>query len=384
MARRNRATAVRATLTVALIGYAGLALGNGLDRLTAQAPPLERLVPRPFRAEAERAAARQAAVRDQPQAFLAHARAAVAADPVDPGSASLLGGALLLRGDNRGAEQAFRVSARFGWRDIPTQAYWYEAALEAREMEPAVDRLDALLRAQPQLPSVDLLLGRLEASTAGRAVLERRLAQRPPWLANYLEVGGKDAPLIERRASVLMDMARQGTRLGCHSVGGFVGAALAAGARRAAEQVWLAHCPGAHAAAGIADPAFEQVGNAQTSPFGWQTLPAGDVAIEAAGPGQGGRLQVSNGSSVSRLVLMQPVALEPGRYRVSIMTVPGRVGVSLGCNGVPPLPSRDAGDVAASGQVVEVPACARQAFGVWLRPGAEAVELGRLSLQRIG
>jgi hypothetical protein len=380
MARRSGATSVRIALTLALAGYAALVVGSGLDRLTAQVPPLERLVPGPLRAEADRAAARQAAVRGDRTRLMAAAQAAVAHDPVDPGSTSLLGAARLLRGDNAGAEQAFRVAARFGWRDIPTQVYWLEAALEAGEMEPAADRLDAILRARPFLPAADALLEPFETTPAGRLALERRLAVRPYWLGIYVAVDGKPSPLIARRATVLAEMARRGNRLGCTTVDRFVTGALAAGARREAEQVWVAHCPGAHITTGIADPEFDRFGAAEPGPFGWQTVPSGDVTVEPVGAGPSRRVRLSTGAAVSRLVLVQPVALAPGHYRLGAHTTQGRLAASFGCSGQPPLPRRIEGDIGGSGQLLEAPACPRLSLGIWLRPGTGAVELDRVSL----
>ena len=84
MARPGRTLFVKAGLALALAFYAVLTVGNGFDRLSADAPQFERLVPRPLRAEADRAAARTAAARGQPQALLAAATSAVRADPVDP------------------------------------------------------------------------------------------------------------------------------------------------------------------------------------------------------------------------------------------------------------------------------------------------------------
>jgi hypothetical protein len=382
MTRPGRTLFVKAGLALALAVYAVLTVGNGFDRLSADAPQFERLVPRPLRAEADRAAARTAAARGQPQALFAAAKSAVKADPVDPASTSLLGGALLLRGDNPGAERAFRVAARFGWRDVPTQAYWYEAALEARQMEPAADRLDALLRANPNLSSSDALLAQLEATPAGRAALERRLAERPGWLQSYLQVAGKPPELLDRRVVVLTELARRGMRVGCRDIAATVASALASGGRRQAEQLWQAHCPGAKVTGGLADPGFERLGDEQAFPFGWRTAPSGDVAIDPVRDRSGGRtLRLSNSASVARLVLLQSVALEPGRYRLTARATPGRLAASLGCNADPPRPSLSSGDLAASGQVLEVPACARLTLGLWLRPGGEAAELGPLMLQ---
>ena len=46
----------------------------------------------------------------------------------------------LLDGKTADAEAAFRVAARFGWRQPTTQAYWYDAALQAGDW-PRITRL---------------------------------------------------------------------------------------------------------------------------------------------------------------------------------------------------------------------------------------------------
>lgn len=376
-----RATAAKAGLSLALAVYGALALASGLDRLSGNVPALERLVPAPFRAQAARSAAELAFARGQRAAMVVAARQAVAHDPVDPGSSSLLGAALLTAGDARGAEQAFRVAARFGWRDVATQAYWFEAAVEGGEMEPAADRLDALLRAKPDLAGGEALLARLEGTPAGRAALRERLARRPGWLPIYLQVSGVAPATLGRRAQVLVDLANAGTRLGCTAIAPFVTDALAVGARREAEEAWIAHCPGARISGGIADPGFDSFGTDSASPFGWQAPPSGDIVIEpVAGPAGKRSLRLSNSASVSRLMLMQPIALAPGRYRLTAKVAPGRLAASIGCRSQPALPHDVVGDPATGGQVLDVPACDRPALGLWLRPGASAVELDDVAL----
>ena len=97
--------------------FVALALGSGLDRLTIRQPALAGMVPTPMAAEAHRVRAIGALrKRDQAKALSA-ARQAVAADPVDPRSAALLGAARLLSRQPALADPAFRVSAQLGWRD---------------------------------------------------------------------------------------------------------------------------------------------------------------------------------------------------------------------------------------------------------------------------
>ena len=386
MSGRRAALFGRLGATFALLLFAALVAASGLDRMSQQSPALARLVPQMLRAEAARSSASQAIARGRSVGALGDAQQAVAADPVHPASTSLLGTAYLLAGDEEAAERAFRVAARFGWREGPTQLYWYEAAIQSGDMARAVDRADALLRVRPAMPERQLLLAPLESSPDGRAALVARLADRPAWLAGYLRPDERvDDPELDRRSLVLTELAGTGMRLGCDAVAPFVSAALARGARGQAEGVWLGHCPGSSLTGGLADGNFEQLARQDPSPFGWRVVFWGDVAVRPVETsGEDWTLRMRNRASVSRLVLRQALSLEPGTYRLTGKATPGRVAASLGCGRDPPVPSFVDGDVAAAGQLLRAPECSRLELGVWLRPGTDEAELDDLRLEKIG
>jgi len=376
----------RSAITLFLLGLAGLAMATGLDRMSLQAPALARFTPPAFRAEASRSAARLALVRQQPEAALAEAREAVSADPLHPASTALLGAAYLLDGGAPKAEAAFRVAARFGWREAATQLYWYEAALQSGDLPRAVDRADAILRTRPGFPATVAMLEPLERTPAGRAALIVRMADRPDWLRDYLRPDpALDDEVLERRSVVLTELATAGTSLGCEAVSPFVTGALERGARRQAEAVWTAHCSGSPLSGGLADGGFEQFGNDAGAPFGWRAQPSGDVTLRTFDKGGGNHaLQLRNRSSVSRLVLRQSVALEPGTYRLKGEVRPGRVAASLGCEQAPGMPAGVVGDIGGEGQVLTVAACSRLELGLWLRPAPDEIELDTVALEKVG
>jgi len=103
----------RILFSICLAGYLFAATGSGLDRISRRSPAIEAAVLSPFRAQADRSAASSALLRQDAGAAIAHARAAVARDPVDIDSAALLGSALVAAGQSEPAEKAFRVAARF-------------------------------------------------------------------------------------------------------------------------------------------------------------------------------------------------------------------------------------------------------------------------------
>ncbi len=386
MAGRSVALLGRAAGSLALLLFAALAFVGGLDRLSLQSPGLARLVPTSLSAQSARARANTAIALGQPEQALAAAREAVAADPVKPTSTSLLGTAYLLGANDRGAEAAFRVAARFGWREPPTQLYWYEAAIQSGDMPRAVDRVDALLRVRPALPGRETLLAPIESDPAGRAALLHRLKGRPLWLSGYLRPDASvDDAMFDRRGTVLIELAASGTRLGCEAIAPFVDTALARGLRGEAEATWVAHCPGASLAQGLADGGFDRFGSEAASPFGWKAQRSGDVTVRAVEEREGSRLlRMRNRASVSRMVLRQALSLEPGIYRLVGRTVPGRVAASLGCGRTPPVPSLVDGDLAGGGQTLRVIECPRLELGLWLRPGPDEVSLDDLELRKVG
>lgn len=372
--------------SAALLVFAALAVASGLDRLTQRAPALARLVPPALQAQAARSSAALLLVRERPEAALASAERAVGADPVDPASTALLGAAYLMLGQPARAEPAFRVAARFGWREPMTQFYWFEAALQSGDLPRAVDRADALLRTYPSLPAISEVLRPLEATAAGRSELVRRLASRPRWLDDYLNVpAAVTAEGLARRGETLAMLAGSGTRLGCDRIAPFVNIAVARGSRDLAERVWTLHCPGAVRSEGLTDGGFDRLGRDTQSPFGWRTGLSGDVGLRTVEKGAGNRvLQLRNAAAVSRLVLRQSVSLQPGLYRLTARSTPGRIAASIGCEQDPPLPSLTDGDPASGGQRLHVDACKRLELGIWLRPGSDEVELDAIALEKVG
>ena len=387
--RRSRRLTVRLLATLAVGLFAALAVGSGLDRMSGAAPAVAPLVPAPLRAQAHRVEARLALARGDRPGALGAAAAAVASDPVIPESTALLAAALVLDGRPAAADRAFRVAARFGWREPLVQRYWFAAARGAGDKARAAERLDALLRADPDQAEAAAMLALMESEPRGQAAMVERMAARPPWLDHYLAVGGQlpDRALANRSAT-LAALAAGGTRLGCESVRRFVATALERGARGPAEQVWTGHCPEARVAHGLADGGLERLAAGREDPFGWTLQRSGDLSIrwpqDSGADGTGHRLRVRSSAPVSRLVLRQAIGVPPGRYRLRGEGTAGRFAASLGCAGEPPLPGAVEGELAGPGQIIRIGACPRPMLGIWLRPGAGAAEIDSLRLERIG
>ena len=391
MARQVPGLALRIALTAILLACLFIAWGSGVDRLSARAPLLERLVPAGLRAQAERSAAAIALSREDGPSALAHSAAAVRADPLDPVSNALLGASRRLAGDEAGAEAAFRVAAQRGWREPITQFYWYDAALRRGDMNLAVLRADAILRVNLRFPDADeMLFAPLEQSEGGRSALARRLAEGPPWLGRYFAFAGiADDVVLRRRVQVAVATAEQGARLGCETARVPVFSLLRRGMRRDAELLWQAHCDPGLPTGGLADGGFEQLADANSDlPFGWRRHSSGDLLIATAEmPSGGNAARLRNSSSVSKAPLTQAVGLAEGSYllradvRIAGRPAQGRVVASLDCGGQPRRPARVSGDMAGGGQRLVALACESQTLGLWLRPGDGEVTIDELRLE---
>jgi hypothetical protein len=302
------------------IGYAVLAVGSGLDRLSQTRPELASKVPAPFRSQALRQQARALLTAGKAPAALPLSAAAVANAPLEPESTALLGMARYLQGERNAAESAFRIAGQLGWREPLTQAYWLERAIAAGDDRVAALRIDALLRQHPQLLSDRRLLDPIETRPSGRAALAERLLARPRWLASYVTGLGKvPRQVLVLRAGVLGELAARKAILGCAAVGPMVERLVAESAEAEATRLWHQHCPEAARAlindGDLAAASLDQ----QRSSFAWTFLGQGDtnVLLEPDDAGRSNWLAIETTAPRPRMIARQMVLAPPGRYRLS-------------------------------------------------------------------
>lgn len=382
MARRS---ALRLALLGGVLGYAALALGNGLDRAAARNPALAGYVPGPLKAEAWRAESARALEAGNNSRAIETARLAVLADPVDPRSAALLGAGHLAAREQVRADGAFRIAARFGWRDPLTQLYFMNAALGAGQPRLAALRLDAILRQAPNFPVRDMLLAQFEGTAQGRAALAERLALRPAWTFVFLNHTSQ-VPVGELRARAEIVGAMQPV-WGCDAVAPLVTALVLKQAVPDARRLWQAQCPAA--APGLADSHFAAIPKSRTPvAFEWNLFGSGNVATRVSGSGSGLLAQASGPSAEP--IAWQALVLSPGRYRIGwsattdgATAAPG-TGVSLGCN-FSETRQLEATPVAGRPGRFEALAeidgsCAARYLVLWLRPGTAEVRFDDLAV----
>ena len=242
--RRPPISVVRAAFILLSLIYAGLVIGNGLDRLSAARPELANKLPQLFASEALRVAGAQALNDGNALAAVKIGEHALRDSPTDPQSAAMLGAGLLGIGDQLRANRAFRVAGRLGWRVPITQSYWMSKALAVSNYQLAALRLDALVREQPNLIIERQLLDPMERNPAGRAALIQRMALHPEWLQVYVgnsPSNSTDAML--QRSVVLEEAAQAGVVLGCQMIAPMIARLVELKLPNEAARLWSAHCP---------------------------------------------------------------------------------------------------------------------------------------------
>jgi hypothetical protein len=377
-------------LAASAASYGVLALLQGADRLSATVPAISRMVPGPLRASAAVSAAQTALSRKDAVKAEAEASAAIAHAPLDRFAIGALAVARLSQGKEEDADTAFRVSAQLGWRDVPTQLYWYQVGVSSGDWTLASQRMDAILRAHPTFPQAAALLQPMEDDPEGRKALLDRMEQRPGWLETYA-IPPKEANAAElaRKTTVLAMLGGRGVALRCKSVNDLAFALVDNGMRNQALGLWSSHCSKAGVSSLVFDPQFQALSSERQSPFDWRTRGSGDVEVRTAQQPDGTMAgEVANNGAFTVPVLSQTVQLQPGAYRVRLEVAPpagvgDKIFATLSCGPVPVRSGGPAEGLTAEGQVLTTPRCESQVLGIWLKGNSGRQVLRRISVARV-
>lgn len=388
-----RRLVLRGAVLLLVAGYIGLSTVLALDRAASADPALGRWVPAPFRHEAL-ASEGQALLRaSQPAQLLPLATALVRRDPLHPHAAGLLGLARLAQGDARGADAAFRIAARLGWRDPVTQVYWLQSALTAGDWPRATTRFTAIARQWPAAPAIDQLSAQFEADPRGQMLLARQVADGSNWVDAYAHPQpGQSPERIARRATVLIAAAGLGQRVGCPAIAPMVNA-LVPDQPALASRLWAAQCPRAAQPGLISDGGFSQAATAAgQTPFDWRFPGNGAIQADIApGPSGSRALQAASSAATLTPLAMQRIVLPGGRYLVSWAESgiapgrPSRLAASLSCRTERELANPQYGQGKAGRGVAALifaGGCTAPTLQLWITPGTAPVSIDDVALDR--
>lgn len=376
---------------LALAAYAGVAAFSGWDRLSIVNPDVRAPVGWPYDTFSARALAGDANAAARPKDALPLAQRALLSDPVDASTVGLLGAAHFLAGQADAADAAFRLSAGMGWRDLPTQIYWFNHGLDTGQADVAAQRLDAYLRQVQDDDRTQTMLNDMVASPEGRAAIVPRLAETPSWQRMFLSAPSTMAQDDFANRYAVLRQLRAGS-LGCPAVSSFTTGLMRTGLMKEAQDIWNRECEPGNAL--VHDGQFVRINpdpNAHNSVFDWQVPSSGTVELLVTDLTNGAHqldLRVSGASPYS--VLRQVVVLPAGAYRLS-WAMPGTTAtelralkVGLGCTfdqGIAQDPVPQAGGRVATQYVLD-DTCQARALVFWLAPGTQ-VHIADVRLERL-
>ncbi len=383
--------------SAAVVVYATLAGMSGLDRIAATRAVPSAPTGWAYDSNASQNAAKIAVRTRDWTAAKRFADQALLADPVSESRIGLIGLVRLAANDEAGAKAAFLVSARRGWRDVPTHLYWLHQSVALGDMNFAGMQGDALLRGQADEDVRARVIDDLLQYQEGRDALVPRLRANPPWAIPFASGIGIERASIDKLAGRAEVIARAGPGLfNCGDTAYLINRLMDAAVVEEAQKLHAVSCP--QASYPLNDPNFVFLATAgPSSELDWLAHLDGDVEISPVFDPAGHKqkiptlhLLVSRASTT--LVLSQPVILPKGTYRISWKmpdTDPSNVpalAVNLDCDSdlanaapgtaVPGQPDRYAATFRFDGS------CPGPTLGFWLSPGKE-VNLAQVRLMRL-
>ncbi|MDB5569210.1 MAG: hypothetical protein JWN93_393 [Hyphomicrobiales bacterium] len=316
-APRRLVTALAGALALALSGVVGT---FGLsDALSVSRPGLSLMLDS-GQADARMRLA-QAALDQEPPDFeqvRAHAREALAGDPLAPAALTLLGLAAEEAGDLDRAEALMRMSARTSSRDAAAHAWLLSHDIRKANPESAVARLDWILRttSPARRDALFPILAPLFDDDTMIPPLARLLAQDPPWrerlLLHLVGRRGNSKPLWTL-VTALQSSAVPPTQ---DEFGPYLDRLVAEGSVEAAYAAWLAHTPPERlSGAGLLYNArFQHPLDA--TPFDWVPTKSPGVTLRLEGPRRNRIVNLDFfGTRIANAVMVHLLMLAPGEYR---------------------------------------------------------------------
>lgn len=240
---------------------------------------------------------------------------AVRTAPLDAHAAAALAYASYMADHKKFAAAAFEVADRLGWRDNATQAYWFDRSIEVGDMQAAVNHLSAMLRTSPESPLRDRMFDQLSQYEEGRDALAAELRRSPKWARSFV-LGIKDPTIesLDARADVVRRVGKGVWN--CEEVSALVDNLRPAGLLDDALTVWRLNCPASRSL--INDGEFNAIDRElHVVGLNWVVSRKGDVAISTLDQKDGTHaLAINVAAAATSRVLLQPVILGPGRYRL--------------------------------------------------------------------
>lgn len=244
----------------------------------------------------------------------------LAADPLKPAALFLLGQIAEWEGDADRARRLMAAAAQRSFRETAAVYQLLLRSLEARDFARALDYADAILRTAPEhTRHIVSLLARAVDDEAARRLVERRLAESPPWRGAFLSGLPRAAADARTPLNVLLALKESPAPPTTAELRSYLSVLTRQKLYELAYYTWLQFLPPEHLSSTglLYNGRFERP--LSGLPFDWMIERGTGVTVQvspAAGIEQGRALLIELGhgrvefGSVSQMTL-----LAPGTYR---------------------------------------------------------------------
>lgn len=318
LARRSpKEWAVRLALATVVVAFGYYCLTFTLAQVVVKRDPrlAYRLAPYDGRITAAYAtslAGPDATPKDRARADVMAERA-LQQDPTAVAAAATLGVNAAIRNDQAAARRYFAYAQKLSRRDLRTQLFMIEDAVQRNDIPGALHQYDITLRV---FPNMGEMLFPVLASASGdpeiRRELVKTLAGKPMWSESFIEFVAGKGPDPKSTAALFIALRRGGIAVPETARAGAVNALIAAGHIDAAWSYYAAVRAGADRRRSR-DPRF--AADLETpSQLDWTPINDGSGLTTSI---QGGFFDFAAPASVGGPMLQQLQLLPPGRYRLS-------------------------------------------------------------------
>jgi hypothetical protein len=245
------------------------------------------------------------------------AKHALQQDPTAVAAAATLGINADVRGDKAAARHYFSYAQRLSRRDLRTQLFMIEDAVQREDIPGALGQYDMTLRVFPNLGEILYpVLASASADPVIRRELVKTLAGKPMWGESFIGFAADKGPDPKSTAALFLNLHRAGVAVPEMARARAVNALIAKGQTEAAWSYYAAIRPGADRRRSR-DPHFTATLETP-SQLDWTPINDGSGLTTSI---QGGIFDFAAAASVGGRMLQQLQLLPPGSYRLSGHTI---------------------------------------------------------------
>ena len=331
-------------LAVILLGLCGLAVAivaMAVAQPATETPRRPRVTPEMARFNAWERQLKEARDEGEFEAVEAAARRTLAEAPLAANALRLLALAAETRGHLEAAERLMERAEERNRADVAVQAWLLKRRLETGRVEEAMEPLDAMLRADPNLLRTLLpVIVELARVPDGARALADLLAREPPWRAMVLREVALRAPDLGAPASLFKAVGTGPRPPSAAELNPYLDRLVAARLYLRAFMEWTKSLPRQRISelSSLNNGSFERVPTG--APFDWKLDPVRGARMEIVSGGVSGgkalRIEFLNArvpfQHVRQLVLLVPGYYElQGKVRVDRLQTAGSLRWKISC-----------------------------------------------------